>query len=482
MDRLPSYSHSRAARAKRIAVLTFLAGIVLPAVLPLSGANASTGRIYWVVYTDTMNNIGFSELDGTNATANYISGIENSDLGDGGLIVRDQYVYWTSRNKILRSKKDGTGAIETVYFDTNNLNVHGLAMDSNYLYWSSDGGSTNLTRTGAIGRANLDGSAPNPTFIQGTSLNTTRADVEGNSLFVTEHYIYWTNYWNGTIGRADINGQNIDRSFIVDDAGYPWTVWVTDTYIYWTGAYDVTIGRANLDGTGKNASFISTGAGNTPYGLTVTDEHIYWTTGSGKIGRALVSGESPVRDFVNLGLGVGEFLGLAIDFSAPIPISAPSVDPVSTAKAAEEARAREVVSAKAEIKSALSSGKLLTADQLSKADIGGVTSKNIDLVNADIAQLPEDQKTEIAAIEKVVLKFATVDKVAEGKSFYSTDLIAVGLIPQDSKIKTSILSAIKKLPGSDLDTYEKIQAVVAKVEKQAADRKERLAAILAKKR
>jgi hypothetical protein len=60
--------------------------------------------------------------------------------------------------------------------------------------------------------------------------------------------------------------------------------------------------------------------------------------------------------------------------------------------------------------------------------------------------------------------------------------VNVGLIPQDSKIKTSILSALKKLPASDLDTYEKIQAVVAKVEKQAADRKERLAAILAKKR
>jgi hypothetical protein len=165
----------------------------------------------------------------------------------------------------------------------------------------------------------------------------------------------------------------------------------------------------------------------------------------------------------------------------PTSASASAIDPAIAIKAAAEARARAVEVAKTEIKSVLSSGKPLTADQLLSADFNGVTSKNIGLVNSDIAKLSDSDKTDLKQIEKVVLKFATVDKLAEGKTVYSSDLIAVGLIPQDSKIKSSITSALKKLPASSLDSYEKIQAVIASVEKVHADRKARLAAILAKK-
>jgi hypothetical protein len=155
---------------------------------------------------------------------------------------------------------------------------------------------------------------------------------------------------------------------------------------------------------------------------------------------------------------------------------------VEEAKAAAEARARAVEAAKTEIKSVLSSGKSLTLQQLLSADFNGVTTKNIGLVNADIAKLPDADKTDLKHIEKVVLKFATVDKLAEEKTFYSSDLIAVGLIAQDSKIKSSITSALKKLPGLSLDSFEKIQAEIASVEKVHADRKARLATLLAKKR
>ena len=165
----------------------------------------------------------------------------------------------------------------------------------------------------------------------------------------------------------------------------------------------------------------------------------------------------------------------------PSSVSSPAIDSAIAIKAAEDAHARVVAAAKAEIKSVLTSGKPLTANQLLDADFNGVTAKNIGLVNADIAKLPDADKTDLKQIEKVVLKFATVDKVAEGKTVYSSDLIAVGLIPQDSKIKTSITSALRKLPGSSLDTFEKIQAAVASVEKMAADRKARLAAILGKR-
>ena len=154
----------------------------------------------------------------------------------------------------------------------------------------------------------------------------------------------------------------------------------------------------------------------------------------------------------------------------------------SQAREQAEAKARAVESAKSEVKSALTSGKPLTVDNLIDAEIFGVTSKNIDLVNADIAKLSEADKTDIKQVEKVVLKFATVDKVADHANLYSSDLIAVGLLSADSKNKSSILSQLKKLPSTSLDSFEKIQAAVAAVEKKYADRKARLNAVLARTR
>lgn len=166
-------------------------------------------------------------------------------------------------------------------------------------------------------------------------------------------------------------------------------------------------------------------------------------------------------------------------------VSQPIVTATSAAEIArvlEQARTRAVEVAKTEIRSVLSSGQPLTTDQLLSADFNGVTIKNIGLVNADIAKLTDVDKTDLKQIEKVVLKFATVDKLAEGKTVYPHDLIAVGLIPQESKIKSSITAALKKLPTSSLDSFEKIQVAIASVEKIAADRLARLAAILDKQK
>jgi len=483
MRKLPFRLKTQKTILSRAYFLSITVSLLFVALIPINGASATDGKIYWVVQTaGDRNNIGAADLTGANISENYISGLVNFNdtaWSDGSILIYGEYVYWTSKNKILRAKKDASGSIETIYEDSiKNLNIHGLARDANHLYWSTDGNNVS-PRNGAIGRSNLDGSEANPRFIEGTSIDRTHGNVEQTSLFVTSNFIYWTNYWSGTIGRATIDGLNVNRSFISDPVGEPSSVWVTGSYIYWAAPEAHAISRANLDGTSKNANFISTGGGYIR-SIFVTDEYIYWSTYDSTIGRAAVSGGSINSNFIVL--GSGHPMGVAVDFPAPVPTPSLTIDPVAAAKAAAEARAREVEVAKTKIKSVLSSGKPLTADQLLKADINGVTAKNIDLVNADIAKLPDADKTDLKQIEKVVLKFATVDKLAEGKQVYSSDLIAVGLIPQDSKIKSSIISALKKLPGSSLDSYEKIQAEIASVEKIHADRKARLAALLAKKR
>lgn len=80
----------------------------------------------------------------------------------------------------------------------------------------------------------------------------------------TTDYVYWTNVNSNAIGRANIDGTAPDQNFITG-ANAPDGVTATSTHIYWTNVNNGTIGRANIDGTGTNQNFI-TGA-NGPVGV-----------------------------------------------------------------------------------------------------------------------------------------------------------------------------------------------------------------------
>jgi hypothetical protein len=127
-----------------------------------------------------------------------------------------------------------------------------LAVDGSHLYWASSDGT--------IGRANLDGTGVNNTFITGASRPCGVA-VDGA-------HIYWaSDAAAGTIGRAKLDGTGVNQSFITG-ATFACGVAVDAGHVYWAndGATG-TIGRANLDGTGVNQSFL-TGA-NFPCGVAV---------------------------------------------------------------------------------------------------------------------------------------------------------------------------------------------------------------------
>lgn len=96
-------------------------------------------------------------------------------------------------------------------------------------------------------------------------------DQSGNLLCgvvgaVVPRHVYWTNFGTGTIGRLDLDGQNVNQSFITG-ASDPFGVAVDSGHIYWTNFGTGTIGRALLDGHEVNQSFI-TGA-SLPAGVAV---------------------------------------------------------------------------------------------------------------------------------------------------------------------------------------------------------------------
>jgi virginiamycin B lyase len=78
-----------------------------------------------------------------------------------------------------------------------------VAVDSGHIYWTTGSG---------IGRADLDGQNANQSFIPGAS---------GVGVAVDSAHIYWTT--GSGIGRADLNGQNVNQGFITG-ASFPYAV------------------------------------------------------------------------------------------------------------------------------------------------------------------------------------------------------------------------------------------------------------------
>jgi len=162
-----------------------------------------------------------------------------------------------------------------------------------FVYWINSSGD-------AIGRSNLDGTGVDRSFItlagKGDAIYAVAVDAS---------HVYWADaagegfLGDGTIGRANLDGTGVDPSFI-SDAGYGRVngVAVDPAHVYWAGGTSDTlsIGRANLDGTGVDQDFI---AGPGALQVAVDSTHVYWADpDAGTIGRANLDGTGVDQDFI----------------------------------------------------------------------------------------------------------------------------------------------------------------------------------------
>jgi hypothetical protein len=211
----------------------------------------------------------------------------------------DAYLYWTTAaNTIARAANDGTQV--NLNFIEGTYGGVGVAVDANHVYW---GNASN----GSIGRANLDGSGVDREFITG-------GDGSGR-IAVDEAHIYWVNACNAicSIGRADLNGQNVNQNFMPFLPGaQPDAVAVNSSHIFWSDRLH-NINEANLDGTGRHVVVESGGfpLESGAAALALDANYIYWADGtSNAIGRANLDGSNPIRSFI-VGAGVPD--GVAVD-------------------------------------------------------------------------------------------------------------------------------------------------------------------------
>ena len=110
-----------------------------------------------------------------------------------------------------------------------------------------------------------------------------------------------------------------------------------------------------------------------------------------------------------------------------------------------------------------------------QAEIKGITTENIEAVQAEITALPEHSSGDIAGILKIARKYEVVGMIASGRvtSVYSSTLIEIGLIPADSKHRAALLTAIKKLPASERSSYASIKAAIDRKTAEIQARQER---------
>jgi hypothetical protein len=158
----------------------------------------------------------------------------------------------------------------------------GVAVDQSHVYWANPGGES-------IGRANLDGTDVDQRFIS-TDGNPRGVAVDGS-------HVYWVNNAMGTIGRANLDGTDVDQSLVsgIDDGR---GMAVDSTGIYWA-TNNGTIGHANLDGSAANQNLVADipPSGGGPEGVALDGADVIW--GSyysqlfdhyGQIGEAAIDG------------------------------------------------------------------------------------------------------------------------------------------------------------------------------------------------
>jgi streptogramin lyase len=224
-------------------------------------------HLYWTTFYGGIygSSIGRVDIDGTNSNESYIalSGGQPRDL-----VIRGDYLYWTSRSSgqpstIGRVKTDGSDLRESYISLSEGAKPNGLVIKGQYIYWTDD-------ESGSIGRAKLNGSKKNENFVR--HINDDGELMVFADLITVGNYLYWSNPSANIIGRVKLNGKSKNTSFIKPVHTGDSAVWGLarhGNYLYWSDYYGFSVGRSKLNGKGQNNYYFDIGSGSSPVGLLI---------------------------------------------------------------------------------------------------------------------------------------------------------------------------------------------------------------------
>lgn len=165
-----------------------------------------------------------------------------------------------------------------------------------------------------------------------------------------------------------------------------------------------------------------------------------------------------------------------------LPTEIEFTTPRDLVEEARLAKLAEIAQAKADIQASVKAANGVTLELLQKAEIKGATKTNIPLINNELAKLSPEKRADFREILRVIRKYEVVDILASSdvNKIQAKLLVEIGLIPSDSKNKTSVVNALRSLSPPDRSTYEAIQAAINLEMQDIQARKDRTAAILKK--
>lgn len=271
--------------------------------------------------------------------------------------------------------------------------------------------------------------------------------------------------------------------------------------VYVAGA--IGAGNSNLDSAASNTTVTSLGLtdaivwklgssgqylGYERIGSTQSDS-VYDISVSRTLGKFFVTGSHAAAVSINTGSGPTSFphYGSADVFTARFSTFAAAVvssntnsssSSESATRLAREERQRQVEAAVGELKSSLASGKPLTPDQFTKADIRGVTAKNVSSINEEIQKLGLEVSQSIVEIARIVFKYEVAGRIEGNVTVYYPELVSAGLAPINSPYKTATLRELKKYPVDKVDSLIEISAAIAEIQQKYEARKNRLKEII----
>jgi hypothetical protein len=187
----------------------------------------------------------------------------------------------------------------------------------------------------------------------------------------------------------------------------------------------------------------------------------------------------------------GKWKGLSVSLGDPTASefstdSDTAATAAAVAKAAAQAavaqREAEIRAARINLTAAIKDGKELTVNSFAKAQIYGITASNFEEVQAELLALPVEVRTDINQVLKVARKYEVVGIIASDRvsSILPNNLVEIGLIPETSKNKTALATAVKKLPLEARDSFAEIKAAIEEASALIQKQSNRLAKILAK--
>jgi hypothetical protein len=269
---------------RRRVLLTILAAAVLAALaLLIAPPHAHGNFVYWA--NDDQTSIGRAKINGTGANSNFITGVN----GVHGVAIDSKFIYWTTLNSgvstIGRANLDGSG-VNNQFIRNNVTAPTSVAVTSSALYWTNQVGMGGTT----IGRANLDGGSPAPNFIPGP-VNPCGLAADSNFLYFFSDATH--------IARATLDGTSVDRNFITIPEHFCGLA-VDSNFLYWSTGTPNTIGRVPVGGGAANANFVPAGTTTGgPCGVAVNSQYLFWgNQDANTVGRSNINGGSPNGTFI----------------------------------------------------------------------------------------------------------------------------------------------------------------------------------------